>query len=39
MDPKKRRDMQFDSVFMFFLEVKKVVTGMEEEEEEFENPF
>jgi hypothetical protein len=39
MDPKKRRDMKFDSVFTLFQEAKKAVTGMEEEEEAFENPF
>ncbi len=38
MDPKKRRDMRFDSVFTLFQEAKKAVTGMEEEVD-FENPF
>lgn len=38
MDPKKRKDMRFDSVFTLFQEAKKAVTGMEEEED-FENPF
>ena len=38
MDPKKRKDMKFDSVFTLFQEAKKAVTGIEEDED-FENPF
>lgn len=38
LDPKKRKDMRFDTVFTLFREAKKAVTGIEEEED-FENPF
>ena len=37
LDPKKRKDMRFDTVFTLFQEAKKAVTGIEEEED-FENP-
>jgi hypothetical protein len=38
LDPKKRRDMKFDTVYALFGEAKKAVTGIDEEEES-ENPF
>lgn len=39
MDFKKRRDMRFDSVFTLFQEAKKTLTGVEEEVDDFSNPF
>jgi hypothetical protein len=38
LDPKKRRDMKFDTVYALFGEAKKAVTGIDEEEAP-ENPF
>jgi hypothetical protein len=40
LDPDKRREMRFDTVFAVFQEAKKSVTGMEEmAEDDFQNPF
>ena len=38
IDPKKRKDMRFDSVFALFQEAKKAVTGIEEDDNS-EHPF
>lgn len=38
LDPKKRKDMRFDTVFTLFQEAKKAVTGIEDDED-FESPF
>lgn len=38
LDPKKRKEMRFDSVFTLFKEAKKTITGIEAEED-FEDPF
>jgi len=38
MDPGKKKDMRFDTVFALFREAKKAITGIEEEAD-FENPF
>lgn len=38
LDPKKRKEMRFDSVFTLFKEAKKTITGIEENND-FEDPF
>jgi hypothetical protein len=39
LDPKKRKDMRFDTVFTLFHEAKRAVTGIEDDDGSFENPF
>ena len=38
MDPAKKKDMRFDTVFTLFREARKAITGIEDEED-YENPL